>query len=168
MIVEVGHPDKLYYRPTPDTVWDRENLYTYEIRGTLVKAKALYSIMLDQLNQITGYCGKIEKRNINCLVLESIPNYDRKVTNSGKFLNSYDENGNLKISNAPILALTGQLNNVLSKLVIDETHVLHNIDINIHLKPNDLKAIQTELAHIGYRLSEVTRSVEVLVLTESD
>lgn len=167
MLIETKHPENLYYNGRPDALWKKKNFYSFEIRVPMKKADQLYQIMLDQLNQVSGYYGKIEQRKIRCLVLKSKSTATGLKTKGEKFVNDFDRKGTLKLSNAPMLALTGQLNNVLESLVIDETSINQNIDLTINLQPNNLLAIQDELGKYGFSLVQEIRETSVLVLSDN-
>jgi thiol-disulfide isomerase/thioredoxin len=165
-VLEVSQPDKLLHNRAQDPSWDKENLYTYELRVPFGMAEQLYPVMLEQLNQISGYYGKVERRKIKCLVLTAKSGIQHLLTKGEKYANTYRSDGNINLLNASTLVLTGRLNNALPLLVIDETGESGKIDLNIRLKPNDLAAIQRELNQKGFLLTQAVRETQLLVITD--
>jgi len=166
-VIEVAQPEKLLYRKADDPAWDKQNLYTYELRVPVERSAQLYPVMLAQLNQISGYRGSIESRPVNCLVLTLKKGSRLVLTRGDKYTNTLLNKQNLVLVNASMLALTGRLNNALPQLVIDETGEAGRIDLNIRLKAGDLPSIKQELSQHGFMLTESIRQTPVLVIADT-
>jgi len=90
VILEVSNPSMLKYeyqfslgRAEPEFTTKDENLFTYEIVVPADEEDKIPLYMLSDLNTRSGYIGKVEKRKVECLVLEPIDK-EQKVTPSQK------------------------------------------------------------------------------------
>lgn len=137
------------------TEWYKNNSYTYELIVPVNQSKSLYTYMLEDLNRYSPYSVKVEKRKVNCLILNQTNSFFEK-------LNSSDANSGQKAS---VLDIMNKLNRLNSKVpILNETFYRGKIPINLTELPGDLKTIKAILKRHGLNLVEEEREIDMLVI----
>ena len=168
------HPDKRTILDRPDKPqFPKENktpgqknaeLYSYELRLPPGQSDRLYPQMLEQLNQLSPFRGQITQKSIECLTLVQTRPMLQKSSNKNR-LNQLTETGRLTLRGSPMLALSGRLNNAFKALILDETGIRFNIDLELSIYPADLEATNQQLAKHGLMLRPAKRKTKVLLLS---
>jgi thiol-disulfide isomerase/thioredoxin len=157
----------------PDTAiatreqWYVHHAYNFDLIVPMDDADKLNNYMLEDLNKYSGYIGKIEKRQLKCLVLRN-NNLAKKIVHkkepSG---NNLEETGTLKyLQNQPISILANYLNDLLPVHVLDETNFRQPVNIKLPVDLTDIRALQKAISIYGFTLVETQREFNILVLTE--
>jgi thiol-disulfide isomerase/thioredoxin len=141
-----------------------EEMYSYELRLPPGQSGRLYPQMLSQLNQLSPLHGQVTQKSIQCLTLVKTKALLQK-SHSETRLNELDENGRLTLRGSPMLALAGRLNNAFKALILDETGIRFNIDLELSIYPGDLEATNEQLAKHGLMLKPAKRKTKVLLLS---
>lgn len=145
--------------------------YSYSKQVPSIYALRLETLMLNELNLLSGYCGRIEKRKINCLVLT----ISDKKSNLHKSLDQAGASGfsekadKLHFTNLNAEAFVGLLNTLknIGPLVLDETAYKGKLSLVLESDAS-IQGLQRELASQNLKLSYATREVDVFVLEENN
>ena len=132
--------------------------------------------MLNDLNRYFNLFGRIEKTKMQCWAVVRTNNADSGLeTRSGKPQTFYDDStGNQVYINQPfkklVAALNAQNNLAVNKpIFLDETGIQFNIDIQLPRSAyTDREILKRSLAAYGLSLIEVTREIEMFILTETN
>lgn len=143
----------------------KADLYNYELVLPVQMAGDLYDRMLKDLNLYTPFEGKIEKRNVRCLVLKVKGSTEHLQSKGGNELNTLFGAAGGELKNGTINYLVIRLNDLknLKLPVIDETAYTGKIDLK--LRPfSTLQSLQQELKFYGLELEEAERELEMFIL----
>lgn len=149
------------------TLPDKKDLYNYDLILPLADADLLYDKMLGDLNQNSGYYGRIEKRNINCLVLKRTSDIDRLKTRSTQTIRQGTENSIL-LQNAPFSTFLILLNDneKINVPVFDETGYAGKVDINIENIVNT-ETLNNSLAKYGLSVETQKRQLDMFIVSDN-
>ncbi len=154
---------------TSKLLWSKNNLQTYQLLIPETASDSFSRWMLQDLNRVTGFYGKVEKRKIKCLALQ-YRRASKKLNTSGSSPRSdlYNDSAPMLV-NSPVSHLVGWLNDLpfLQNLVIDETGTSQNIDIAFSKKPTNLRTLQQELLRYGLVLRNAHRKINMLVISKN-
>lgn len=144
-----------------------DNMYNYELIVPIELADSLYYIMLQDLNRYTNYHGRIEKREMKCLILTKTGALDRIKTKGGKQENSLFYGKPPRIINYPTGQLVMRLNDLLDTPlpIVDETGFTKNVDLEFSGEL-DLETLKKELRAQGLDLVEGYRELNMFVLED--
>ena len=123
--------------------------------------------MLEDLNRYSDFCGKIEKKKVRCLVLVQTHKGDDKIKSKGS-KQEINFHGKLYLRNAPISSLITWMNSLkeLTLPVIDETHYLGLIDIQLQNVAKETDELRKELQQFGLDIVQVERELEMFILSD--
>lgn len=151
--------------------WLRYNGYSYELKLPPGMGDRKFEVMLKDLNNYFGVKygleGMIEKRSSNCLVLERFKSSEiLKTDGTEKQLKS--SNFHINIKNYPISVLVAQLALPLQNhpMILDETGLTDNVNIEVNCLLSDLNALNKELQYYGLRLVERKRLIQIAVIKD--
>ncbi|ACU59757.1 TlpA family protein disulfide reductase [Chitinophaga pinensis] len=167
--------DKLLvnFTEAPDSTSD---MYCYDLIVNKKGMRSLQDKMKEDLYKYFGVRGTHVKKKIACYVLTMKDSL--KLTASDE---NYHEEGNmyyLKLKNTPFPKLVQHIKGynensksspyrgLESAIIIDETHFVSRIDINLTVCMNDIPALKSALAQYGIELCEDERMVDVLLLED--
>ncbi|MBK7872496.1 MAG: TIGR03435 family protein [Saprospiraceae bacterium] len=172
-IYEIAHQFPVYSRTLVETSdpkkydWNKENAYCLEIIAPDKNEEEVFKLMIDYLHLNFKLKSKIEKRKVKVKVLrrtsdpllikEVSPDGTESVTSSG---------AGLKAENAPINALSGFLEGLFNKPVIEETGLKGKYNIEVPFYNENPKRIYEELKKIGFELIDDEREIDMLILYE--
>lgn len=160
------------------TVFEVENQDTYkayqyslEVIAPDMTESQVLAIMRDYLHRALPLQSKVEKRKVPVKVLKRIPGQlkVKQADPDSKPEFSFSGRG-MHMQNNPIDGrLTRFLENRLARkdevtVVIDETGLLANYDIDIPWYPENPENIHKELAKLGLELIDAERKVDLLIL----
>lgn len=145
-----------------------EMLFTYQYIGPLDKSESLYADALTNLNNVSGYYGRLERQKIKCLNLVIGKSIDMLLTKGGKSTNKKIGNS-LQITNCSITTLINRLNDIIpdAPLIIDATSFKHNIDINLDLRSPNIDSLEAQLQVFGLHLDNTTEITNVFILSKN-
>lgn len=161
MLMEIDASDTVMQvkRKVDDTEY-----YTFDYEDPNYQVAGL----LNQLNAASGYYGRVEKRNADCLLLVRTDNYDRLKSKGGNKVNKlFDEKNESFLINMPVSVLVNRLNNsdVPGPLVINDTNYQYPIDIEINIAPGDLQGIIKVLNKYGLDLVKAKREMDMFIIS---
>lgn len=151
----------------PDSLFSKDNYYTYSIVIPPHKIDKLYSYMLDDLNKYSGYYGKIEKRKTKCLILRRTSGKDKIRTKSGKRSSTLFSKSGSRLQNFPMSLLARKINalDFIKVPVLNETG--YKTNVNIELSGNaDLPTLQKQLKTFDLELIEASREINFFIITD--
>lgn len=132
------------------------------------QADSLYPMMLNMLNQMTGYNGQATTRKQTCLVLKAKGAEGRfKSDSDDRYRQLHGDTYVLR--KFPIRHLVSRLNSADisgDKIVLNETGYDGDIDITLYAPFDDLAHIRNQLAKYGLTLDEGEREVELFEITK--
>jgi thiol-disulfide isomerase/thioredoxin len=152
--------------------WVNENIYSYELKLQKENAPEIFQLMQQDLNRFFAYDAKIEKRKVKCLALIRVKN-DANLKPGSKDEKPFAEqkiNGyyvrNMPLSKSLVRDLIYATQNQTMP-VIDETHYLPNVDLDIKTKLySDLSILRKELRKNGLDLVVQEEIIKMLVIRE--
>ncbi len=153
---EVNLPEYYYLFPKGVTIAVKDAL-----------AKEMGDIMQKDLKTIFGYEADFEKRKEKCLVLTV--NDSSKLFTKGLQANEVFYPGFLgaKFTNISVERMLKSLENFLRpRILINESGLRRNIDIELNTKLTDLASVTNELRNFGLYLKEEERWVDILVIRD--
>ena len=172
VILEVKDPASFYSNKEGNEYlrWMREgNVYCYELIIPEVASGTAFTAMREDLSLFfTNYQVSIERRNVPCIVLETI---DKNIVASkgGKPVNQMNRSGAL-LQNGNWNHFIGRLDDYYlqqSKLpLLDATGITGFVDMEIKADMLDPESINKALIPYGLSLKPANRIVEMLVIKE--
>jgi len=180
IILEVKDSFKYIYPSDKNLMdeWRAENSYGYELLVPPSKSKNLYIIMQDDLMRYFDVEAKIEKKEINCLVLVKTDEQN-KAFNENKIAKSEHKrrNDTMIFINQPLKDLSTILKSILDAKgviapFIDQTHYSGTITLDLffnrYLKNRDelVASLRKQLQRHGLDLVEKKSVTNVLVIKE--
>lgn len=167
IVLEVTDSAKLVPAKAADGSYLSSNIYNYELIVPLSQADSLYRYMLEDLNRYTAYAGRIEKRNVRCLVLVRSDKTDRIKTTGGKKENSLFFKKPARLTNGPMSYLITRLNALkdIKVPVTDESGYTGKVDLEFS-GSTDLETLKKELNAYGLDLKEEYRSLNMFILAD--
>ncbi|MEJ7780659.1 MAG: redoxin family protein [Daejeonella sp.] len=169
LLLEVANPAALKPESglASSASWLKENLYTLEAIVPVSQSEKLYPFMLEQLNQFSGYTGKIASRKIPSLVLLIPEGKSPVISRGGQSRSISFLSGEFHMLNRPVSSLVNSLNNIesIDLPVIDETGFAGNTDIILSGSAN-IPKLRRELQSQGFDLVEAEREILVFVIRD--
>lgn len=168
--VQVQHREK-YLRPDNFLLWkawEDIHCYRYTLKAPVKDKESLFILMQKEMNNLFGMNCRIERKKVNCLVLQQKEKSLLRVSGGGTSKFVYEENEPLlQLENVPLSALVSRIAFENQQMpVVDETGFIGKTDIMLHARANDLKKLREELQRYGLVLTEAIREREVLVISE--
>jgi thiol-disulfide isomerase/thioredoxin len=164
VLYKVTDPAKFKDHPDSET----EYSFCYELICPPSSEKEAEEYIQDDLRKFFNVTVTIENKNINCYIL--------KASDLKKILSKSDSSYSQiardflhkKFRGQPVSALTGLLEDILKKPVIDETKELHKIDLDFprDIFSYDLKNMIAFLHRNGFDLIPAVRKIPVAVISE--
>lgn len=152
-----------------ESVWKRQQRYSYEIKVPSTLARQRFQLMLNELNNyfgsLYGIEGVVEKRNRKCLALVSISDTISIMSKGGK--PGVSENRfYLKVQNSRINYLIAHLIKPLQLYppIVDETNLTQKIDIELKCDLTNLSSVNLELKKYGLQLIEKEKEMNTPVI----
>lgn len=151
--------------------WFSENTFCYEILVPPSMSSSIFTLMQEEMGRLfPQYKVFIEKRPIECLVLERTSNVD-KIKSSGaarKF--SFDHFG-ATLTNYSIGLLLSQLNGVnlqlLNMPLIDGTKYEGKVDLKLECDLSDVLSIRKALKAYDLDLVQKSVSIDMLIIQDA-
>jgi hypothetical protein len=131
----------------------------------------MYDVMKQDLERFFGLKGRIERRLVECLVLERTGREDKMQSSKNDLykvkLNPFETN--LSLINAPIVNLRKQLELVYWKRynILDETGYTNNVSIELDVDLTNLKELNECLTKYGLKLTKKEREIDMLVIRKA-
>ena len=153
------------------TEWLRNYGFSYEIKVPVGMKKAMYKIMVDDLNRYFGAVynieGVIEERETKYLALVRNKPEDNLASKGGKPVVKKDK-FSLVMKNVPLTTLLAELTIPLQSRppLFDETGYEGRVDIELNCSLSDLAGLQRELAKYGLRLEEKVKLMKIGVIKQ--
>ncbi len=149
----------------------QEKAYCYELSLPLFFEDRARAIMLQDLQRLFGTGARIEKRNILCYVLSTIPGKLKLQSSGSKTENNFQSAiivGKF-MNNSPLFSLLDYLEQIPGSLpVIDETGFTGRIDLQLNNNLQDIPALNYALLKYGLQLQRAERAIDMLVLYSMD
>lgn len=151
------------------TAWHRENCFSFEIKVPRELKDLKYDMMLDELNRyfgvVYGIEGVKERRKREYLALTCL-DCKKIISTMGDSSFIKSDKYSIKMVNRPVSSLLGALFVPLQEhaLIVDETGISSNIDIEINCNLSDLNSLNKELKKYGLHLEEKEKVMEVGVI----
>jgi thiol-disulfide isomerase/thioredoxin len=172
LLLDLTNTIELIYDSTQleKSVWEKRNLYTYDLLIPRNEIDSLSNYMLRDINHYSGYYGRIEKREVKCLVLVRTSKIDKLKSKGGKaeYL-IYDEEPRKYMRNMNLQRFVISLNysfDCIKVPVIDETNYLETVDLELSVNLNDFKAVRNALNKYDLDLKETTRILDMFVISK--
>lgn len=143
--------------------WTDRNLYSYEIVLPVLNKDKVYSYMLEDLNRYSDYLGKIEKREVPCLVLIRQNNIGLDSTTSS---NNLKKNTTASGKSIPSLMSWFSVLKCVKLPVVNESNYSGEVSVDYTRKPTNMNALQKILADNGLRLIKDTRNISMLIISD--
>lgn len=147
-----------------------EDFYTYDFILKTNHVDSLWSYALNNLNLISPYRCKIEKRRIKCLALIRTSTIDKLKSQGGMKKMNMFKNGNM-LNNHPISLFLTRLNQEDvsgQEIVIDETNYANNVDLNINASFSNRNSLREELRRYDLDLIPVEREIEMFCFYQNN
>lgn len=167
MIFELTDPSALSGKPDQDGVHDRRLVYSYDMIVPQDKAETLFPAMLENLSRYTPYNARMEKRNVECLILQKITGAVIPSTKGGMFKVHFSIKHS-EFQNAPLSTLVNMLNGKtpFEVVMLDETGHQQNIDLKLN-EIDTLERLNTELIPYGLHVVKDCRTIDVMVIRDN-
>jgi thiol-disulfide isomerase/thioredoxin len=166
MVFEVKNPAE-YNRPSNTGGHPKkENLYCYDlVLPSSFSLEDALGYMQQDISRYFAICAAIEKRKTRCWVL----NWNGEtalLTKAGPPCYAPSEDGkHISISNRPVATLLAALSGKDLPLLVDETGISCNIDIDLELaQPRTAGCMNEKLSKYGLYITESVKEVEMLVI----
>jgi hypothetical protein len=143
--------------------------FCYELICPPVSEKKAEKYIQDDLRKFFNITVSIENKNRDCYVLKAYGDLKKILSKSDS---SYSQIArdflHKKFRGQPVSTLTGLLEDILKKPVIDETNELHKIDLDFpsNIFSYDLKKMSAFLHRNGFDLVPAVRNIAVAVISE--
>ncbi|SJZ68043.1 Thiol-disulfide isomerase or thioredoxin [Chitinophaga eiseniae] len=172
VMLEVAAPVKYRHTPKDGYFYDWQHLYghCYELRCPLATSKEqLQRYMVMDLNRYLNINGRLEKRQVSCLLLKAASLRAIPASKGGVPEIKTGSDGSLIYTrNTTIAALLYHLNNMVGiPPIVDKTGISSNIDLSLNMHYGDLPALRKALLANGFVLEEQVQEIELLVITEN-
>jgi len=164
LILDVADATKLM--PHETAYGGYSNLFNYELVVPIEESDSLYAYMLQDLNRYTGYRGRIEQRNVKCLVLTKIGDLNQLKTNGDKStVRLFSAKKESMFVNNPLSIFVSRLNDnsKITLPVIDETDYTENVDLQLPFN-TDLPSLRNALRQQNLDLVESNRQIDMFVI----
>ena len=167
MIINVADHGKLYGKLKSNGTYDRNEMYSYELVVPKTRPETLYPSMLEDLTRYSPYHVKIEKRKVECLVLQRISKADHLKTKGGDFINSFPAQPSV-LRNSALEGMVNMINGAMSikLLMLNETGYDGNADLQIS-GVNTPEQLNAELEKYGLRIVKEYRELEMMIITDA-
>lgn len=165
ILYNVREPAIFKDHPGPQTRYS----FCYELICPPVSEKKAKRYIRDDLRKFFNITVSIENKNRNCYVLKASGDL-KKILSKGD--SSYSQIArnflHKKFRGQPVSTLTGLLEDILKKPVIDETNELHKIDLDLpgNIFSYDLKNMTAFLHRNGFDLVPAVRNIPVAVISD--
>ena len=145
--------------------WSEQNAFCYDLIVPEEIGDKRFSIMRQQLDAMFPFRAAIEKRDVPVNIVRKISGakVNLTLTKGGETVVAMSGKG-LSMKNASIKNIADFLQMMTNKIVIDETGISGNYDLEIPYYFENPAKINEELKKIGLEITEETRSVEMLVI----
>jgi thiol-disulfide isomerase/thioredoxin len=165
VIYKLRDPAKFKDYADPET----EYSFCYELICPPASERKIREYIQADLNKFLNVRVTIENKNMNCYVLKAADNFN-KILSKGD--SSYSKIAkdfvHKKMRGQPVSMLTGLLEDILKKPVIDETNEHRKIDLDFptNIFSYDLKNMIRFLRRNGFDLIPSVRNIRVAVISE--
>ena len=166
MIKEMKQVGSFENRKRTDSTFDENELYSYDFIVPITQADSLYPVMFSNLNLLSNYTAKIEKRNVPCLALVRTSSNDKLLTKGGAMEFVLNPSRTL-VKNASMYNVVNSMNGFseIALPIVDETGYTSNIDLQL-ANISTLANLKKELSRYDLDLIETQRSLEMLVIRD--
>ncbi|MEJ7778956.1 MAG: redoxin domain-containing protein [Daejeonella sp.] len=172
MLWEVQDKSKYVYdeKEQYKDVWNRANSYCYEsiLPIDISTAERMNRVRLD-LNNFLNLNGRLEKRNVDALVLE-FSRDKLPISVGGKPKQTLHRSDTTKVlRNSSLSNISWEMNNfVQNPPVLFDKSINPRVDLDLPVESmTDVESIRNALAPYGITLKSAKRDVEFFVLTEN-
>lgn len=164
----VAEPPEL--SDTAKWAWAKANACTYQLLIPALHKQRFYNWVLEDLNRVSGFRARLEKRKVTCFVLKATGSLNAIRTKGGEPESALYNDSFPVLLNSPFTHLVYYLNDVeaLTFPVIDETHFNGNVDLIFRAPFNEADRIQAELRRYNLQLVKAKRTIDVMVLSETN
>lgn len=154
LMIESARKDLILSEPDPRNrkAWEEANVYSYDLIVPLKRAGRLYTYLLDDLNRYLDFYGRIESRNMDCLLLVR-KNNQVPIKPGGH------------TQTKPLKTFTALLNSkdFIHVPILNETGLPDELKLDMPVA-DTMEQLLKELRSIGLDLVPAIRSVEVFVI----
>ncbi|EHQ25090.1 TlpA family protein disulfide reductase [Mucilaginibacter paludis] len=167
LLLNVADTTKVLLTKGEYGIFKTDNQYNFDLIVPIAQTDSLYTRMLRDLNRYTDYFGRIEKRDVQCLVLKRTSGVDKLKSKGGKNENTLFFKKPAHLTNFPINYLIKRLNaeTSISMPVIDETNYHQMIDIQLS-GSLDLDSLRADLKRYDLDLVKERRSLNMFILSD--
>lgn len=145
--------------------WSKHNTFSYELAVPSSLSGNIFQIMRKNLNAYFKCEVRVEKRQMQCLVLAKLRADPSLHTAGGVQKVSFMDS--TVIRNRPLKTLTDALaRDRNAPPVLDETHYAGNVDMVLHASIAELPKLKQELHKYGLDLIKATRNVDMIVISD--
>lgn len=148
---------------------NKANVFCYELVVPKTKKDQLFDYMKSDIVKFFDLNIYKEVRTVPVIVLKKDPStgIELKESTSEAASDQFIRYGQgLTLVNDKLTKLTGFLEEILGRPVIDETDLKGNYDLDIKVFYSDLQLIPEELAKYGLKLEKKERAVEMLIVKD--
>jgi thiol-disulfide isomerase/thioredoxin len=168
-VIESAHPEKLNC-PANESyeTWRFDNTFCYELIVPKEKQKDILKIMQAELKRMFGYNAFQEYRTQKCLVLTAEKDFHFWANKTATPRLVYSTGG-ITVTNHPFAKFSGMIQHYRQEnIILDETGITGNIDINLQAEMNDVESVMQALEKYGLHLRWEDRLVQVLVIKDPE
>ena len=164
----------IFFPPKQESLlddWMTNNIFSYEIKVKKGSGSQLYKNMQEDLNRYLPYKAVIEKREMKCLVLKSIPNATQSISKDNNLPTQIISNNDntISIQNMPSSSFVSQLiyeNSNINLPIIDDSHFSGRMNVKLKSKLSNLQSLALELEKYGFILCEENQAIDMLILRD--
>ena len=149
---------------------ERANSYCYELIIPGINENELWKYMQSDLKRYLHAGVTIESKVMDCYVLTANSNIKKVFSKGGDAsLEMLENTLHKRMRRQSIKVLAKVLTNILNKPVINESGVLHNIDMDFpyDIRSYDFEKMRAFLANNGFELTASKRKIKVAVISEA-
>lgn len=163
IIITVSDSSLLFYDPvhTSRDVWERDNFYTYDLVVQEPSVKDLRNIILNYLNESTGYIGRIEIVKVKCFSIVKIPEFTKLVNKQDDV---HQQLANRRRLNAFIMQMNSKINSL--PLLMNSTMGNDYVSLDINIDNPDQLDLRNQLKTQGFDMILEERELEMFVISD--
>jgi thiol-disulfide isomerase/thioredoxin len=171
VVLEVKNKDKYLYNENDyKGSWHKKYDISYEwiFSDTTVNLSNRNRLIINDLDRLLGIKGRWEKRFIKCLILVRTDSEDKIRSSGGESKFEYKQQIK-QLHNSALGSLVYFLNYFSDNPpVFDETGYSGGVDLDLNFNSwTDIPAVRNALHPYGLDLKEITRELDMFVLTEN-
>jgi hypothetical protein len=172
MILEVSDSSDLFFNKTDaeKDVWEKENLYSYDLVVPADQSENLYDYILQGLNRFSGYHAGIKKIKVKCWLLVNTGVGDSvNAGNNLPFTSSSDNKKNsLKNMPVPFLVKWINLTTPIEWPVIDRTNNSPvRVTIDLDMTDPNIGQLRKKLNSYGLDLVESEEELDMFIIAQN-